>query len=64
MQGSHSNRKATKAEMAAATEVIRQAYPQYDVVWGSTATTVAIGRRATTRWPSACAIPGASTTRT
>jgi len=35
MKGSHANRKATKAEMAYATEVIQEAYPEYDVVWGS-----------------------------
>lgn len=35
MQGSHANRKATKDEMAHATEVIGQAYPQYEVVWCS-----------------------------
>jgi hypothetical protein len=35
MKGSHSNRKATSAEMARATEVIQEAYPEYEVVWGS-----------------------------
>jgi hypothetical protein len=34
MKGSHANRKATKAEMRHATAVIKQAFPQYDVVWG------------------------------
>jgi hypothetical protein len=35
MKGSHANRKATKEEMAYATEVIQEAFPEYDVVWGS-----------------------------
>ncbi len=35
MKGSHANRKATKEEMTIATQVIQQAYPEYDVVWGS-----------------------------
>ena len=35
MKGSHANRKATKDEMAHATQVIQEAYPEYDVVWGS-----------------------------
>jgi hypothetical protein len=35
MKGSHANRKATKDEMAQATEVIQQAFPEYEVVWGS-----------------------------
>lgn len=35
MKGSHANRKATKDEMARATAVIQEAYPEYDVVWGS-----------------------------
>lgn len=35
MKGSHANRKATKDEMAYATQVIQEAYPQYEVVWGS-----------------------------
>jgi hypothetical protein len=34
MRGSHSNRKATDDEMTHATQVIQQAYPEYDVVWG------------------------------
>jgi hypothetical protein len=34
MKGSHANRKATKAEMAAATRVIKEVFPHYDVVWG------------------------------
>jgi hypothetical protein len=34
MKGSHSNRKATKAEMARATQVIQEAFPEYEVVWG------------------------------
>jgi hypothetical protein len=29
------NRKATGDEMTYATQVIQEAYPQYDVVWGS-----------------------------
>jgi len=29
------NRKATGDEMAFATQVIREAFPEYDVVWGS-----------------------------
>lgn len=35
MKGSHANRKATRDEMAYATQVIQQAYPGYEVVWGS-----------------------------
>src|SRR5436189_5063928 len=35
MKGSHSNRKATKEEMACATRVIQEAFPEYEVVWGS-----------------------------
>lgn len=35
MKGSHSNRKATKDEMAYATQVIQTAYPEYEIVWGS-----------------------------
>ena len=35
MKGSHANRKATKDEMVYATQVIQEAYPEYDVVWGS-----------------------------
>ena len=35
MKGSHSNREATKEEMAHATQVIQEAYPDYEVVWGS-----------------------------
>ena len=35
MKGSHSNRKASGDEMAYATQVIQEAYPEYDVVWGS-----------------------------
>lgn len=35
MKGSHANRKAAKEEMAHATQVIQQAYPEYEVVWGS-----------------------------
>lgn len=35
MKGSHSNRKATRDEMASATQVIQEAYPEYEVVWGS-----------------------------
>jgi hypothetical protein len=35
MKGSHANRKATKGEMAYATQVIQRAYPEYEVVWGS-----------------------------
>jgi hypothetical protein len=35
MKGSHANRKATQGEMARATQVIQQAYPEYEVVWGS-----------------------------
>lgn len=34
MRGSHANRKATKEEMRHATQVIKAAFPQYDVVWG------------------------------
>ena len=35
MKGTHANRKAAKEEMADATQVIQEAYPEYDVVWGS-----------------------------
>ena len=35
MKGSHANRKATDDEMAYATLVIRDAYPEYEAVWGS-----------------------------
>ena len=31
----HANRKATDDELAHATQVIQEAYPEYDVVWGS-----------------------------
>jgi len=34
VKGSHSNRKATRDEMAHATQVIREAFPEYEVVWG------------------------------
>ncbi len=34
MKGSHSNQKATKEEMAQAARVIKEAFPQYDVVFG------------------------------
>ena len=32
MKGSHANRKATTGEMAYATQVIQEAYPEYEVV--------------------------------
>jgi hypothetical protein len=35
MKRSHANRKATKNDMARATAVIQEAYPEYDVVWAS-----------------------------
>ena len=35
MKGSHSNRKATSDAMLYATQVIQEAYPEYEVVWGS-----------------------------
>src|SRR5262245_20141414 len=35
MKGSHSNRKATRDEMAYATRVIQEAFPEHEVVWGS-----------------------------
>ena len=35
MKGSHSNRKASGDDMGNATKVIQEAYPEYDVVWGS-----------------------------
>src|SRR4051794_38180200 len=35
MKGSHSNRKATHDEMAYATQVIQEAFPEYEVVCGS-----------------------------
>lgn len=34
VRGSHSNRKASKEEMRQATQVIREAFPHYQVVWG------------------------------
>jgi hypothetical protein len=34
MRGSHANRKATREEMRKATEVIKQAFPDHDVIWG------------------------------
>jgi hypothetical protein len=33
MKGSHSNRKATTDEMAYASQVIQEAFPEYEVVW-------------------------------
>jgi hypothetical protein len=64
MRGSHSNRKATKDEMASATQVIQEAFPEYEVVWGSHGDYG--GRRApgTTRWLSGSGTGRASTTRT
>jgi hypothetical protein len=35
MKGSHTNRKATGDEVAYATQVIQQAFPKHEVVWGS-----------------------------
>jgi hypothetical protein len=35
MKGSHSNRKATNEEIAYATQIIQEVFPDYDVVWGS-----------------------------
>jgi len=35
MKGSHANRKATEQEMSHATQVIQEAFPEYDVVWCS-----------------------------
>ena len=35
MKGSHANRKATREEMAYASQVIQEAYPEYEIVWGS-----------------------------
>lgn len=35
MKGSHANRKATQEEMDYATQVIQEAFPEYEVVWGS-----------------------------
>lgn len=35
MKESRANRRAAKDEMAHATAVIQEAYPNYDVVWGS-----------------------------
>lgn len=35
MKGSHSNRKPERDEIAFATQVIQDAYTEYDVVWGS-----------------------------
>jgi hypothetical protein len=35
MKGSHANRKATTDEMVHATQVIQEAFPEYEVVWGS-----------------------------
>ena len=35
MKGSHANRKATPAEKAHAARVIKQAFPEHDVVFGA-----------------------------
>ena len=35
MKGSHSNRKVNRDELAHATQVIQEAFPEYVVVWGS-----------------------------
>jgi hypothetical protein len=35
MSSKHSSRKATNEAMAYATQVIQDAYPEYEVVWGS-----------------------------
>ena len=35
MKGSHANRKATNDEMAYATQVIEESFPDLQVVWGS-----------------------------
>lgn len=35
MNGSHTNRKASGGEMAYATQVIQEAFPEYEVVWGT-----------------------------
>lgn len=35
MWGSHANRKASRDEMAYATQVIQEAFPEYEVVWSS-----------------------------
>src|SRR5262249_28927874 len=35
MKGSHANRKATHGEMAYATQVIQEAFPEYEIVWSS-----------------------------
>ena len=45
MRGSHANRTATKAEMRSATQVIKQAFPNYDVVWGGRAGEAEVAKR-------------------
>jgi len=35
MKGSHANRNATSNEMAYATQIIQDAYPEFEIVWGS-----------------------------
>jgi hypothetical protein len=63
MKGSHSNREATTNEMAYATQVIQDAYPEYEVVWGRHGDYG--GGRAPpviTHWPSGSATAGASIT--
>src|SRR3954451_134793 len=35
MKCSHANRKPTNEEIAYATQVIQEAFPEYEVVWGS-----------------------------
>ena len=35
MKGSHANPKATPEAMDYATQVIQEAFPEYEVVWGS-----------------------------
>ena len=64
MKGSHSNRKATKEEMAYATQVIQEATRITKWCGAATETMAGIAPRVTTRSPSDCVTGGASTTRT
>ncbi len=62
MKGSHSNRKASNDEMAYATQVIQEAFPEYDVVGAVTGIMAVVGYHAITLCRSDFAIAGASIT--
>lgn len=57
------NRKATGNDLADATQVIGEAFPEYEVVWGAMGTMVAAARLAITRCRSGSGISGASITQ-